>query len=235
MESHSNAFKAYLAPFGAFMLLSMLGELVAFGFKGSNSLLVTSPQYWVFPLQAIVCGAVIAKFWRHYAFKIPRNIGFTLGVSVFVLLLWVSPQAFLHFPPRLAGFDPTIFASNPPLYGLTIGLRFLRLAIVVPLMEEIFWRGFLLRDLIDSGDFTRVPFGSYTLKSCLLVAVIFALFHWGREVYPGQDLVPALITGVLYNWVAYRTKSLASCVLAHSATNLILGGYIMQTKQWGFW
>jgi len=49
------------------------------------------------------------------------------------------------------------------------------------------------------------------------------------------DWPAAVITGGLYNLVAYRTKSLFTCVVTHSLTNLLLGVWIMQTKQWGFW
>ena len=35
--------------------------------------------------------------------------------------------------------------------------------------------------------------------------------------------------------VAYRTKNLSTCVITHAVTNLLLGAWIMQTKQWGFW
>ena len=45
----------------------------------------------------------------------------------------------------------------------------------------------------------------------------------------------AFVTGVLYNIVAYRTRSLISCILAHATTNLLLGLWIMHTYQWGFW
>jgi membrane protease YdiL (CAAX protease family) len=49
------------------------------------------------------------------------------------------------------------------------------------------------------------------------------------------DWAAAVITGALYNLVAYRTKSLSSCILTHAGTNLLLGLWIMQTRQWGFW
>ena len=49
------------------------------------------------------------------------------------------------------------------------------------------------------------------------------------------DWVAALTTGVFYNWLAIRTRSLSSCVLAHAVTNLVLGFYVLQTRQWGFW
>ena len=63
------------------------------------------------------------------------------------------------------------------------------------------------------------------------------LWHWrgNAAVMLGVAVGTAVLTGALFNLVAYRTKSLASCVLVHAAVNLMLGIYIMQTGQWGFW
>jgi CAAX prenyl protease-like protein len=161
--------------------------------------------------------------------------GFTLGIAVLVLILWIAPQELLGFPPRTEGFDPEIFSGNQALFLTMVGVRFVRLVIVVPLLEEIFWRGFLLRDLVQPR-FTEVPLGTFTWRSFFIVAGAFGLAHWGKETWPpGPDFIPALITGALYNLVAYRTKSLTSCVIAHAMTNLLLGIYIMRTGQWGFW
>jgi membrane protease YdiL (CAAX protease family) len=49
------------------------------------------------------------------------------------------------------------------------------------------------------------------------------------------DWPAALLTGILFNFVMVRTKSLAVCVIAHAVTNLGLGVFIMCTRQWGFW
>jgi CAAX prenyl protease-like protein len=54
-------------------------------------------------------------------------------------------------------------------------------------------------------------------------------------VHSTADWPAAAVTGALYNLVAYRTKSLSACVLAHAVTNLLLGLWIMATRQWGFW
>ena len=111
---------------------------------------------------------------------------------------------------------------------MTIVLRFLRLAVVVPFIEEIFWRGFLLRFLINEN-FERVPVGTFSLVSFIVVTVGFGFSH------ASEDWIAALLTGALYNGVAYRTKKLSSCILTHAVTNLLLGLWIMKTKQWGFW
>ncbi|HMG06155.1 MAG TPA: CAAX prenyl protease-related protein, partial [Chthoniobacterales bacterium] len=126
------------------------------------------------------------------------------------------------------GFNPEILSGQPASYRITIVFRFLRLVVVVPLVEEIFWRGFLLRYFINEK-FYAVPVGTFSWVSFAIVTAGFGFAH------ARADWIPALIAGALYNCVAYRTKSLLSCVLAHAVTNLLLGLWIMKTGQWGFW
>lgn len=187
-----------------------------------------APEFWVYPLQTFLCAALLIYFWREYDFHPLGRPIFTILLALFVFVLWVSPQQFLGFPPRLLGFDPDLLAGRPSLYWSTVLLRFVRLVVVVPLVEEIFWRGFLLRFLI-AEPFEKVPFGSFTWFSFAVVTVAFCFSH------SMPDWPAALLTGALYNVVAYRTRSLTSCILAHAVTNLALGLWIVATKQWGFW
>jgi len=226
--------KAYLAPFVVFMGLLAVGEAVAHLFEGQDIWFASAPRYWVFPLQTVVCGILLARYWRHYEWRAPARLGFTIAVAVFVFVLWISPQIFFGSPPRTDGFDPGYFGGGWA-FALNVTVRFIRLVIVVPLLEEIFWRGFLLRYLIREP-FESVPLGTFSWSSFLWVTVFFGLAHYGGGFWPpGPDFVPALATGMLYNAVAYRTKSLSSCVLAHAITNALLGIYILRTGQWGFW
>ncbi len=212
---------------GAMPLVSGLGK--------PGSLLATAPEQLVYPAQTLICGAVLLYFWRRYEFGSVKKMLFTLAIAILVLAIWIAPQVVFHAEARRYGFNPTIFAGNYPLFFSVLMLRFLRLTIVVPLLEEIFWRGFLLRDFIDR-DFEKVPFGTYSRFPFLAVTLLFALAHWGSKTWPpGPDVVPAIFAGALFNLVAYRTRSLGSCVVAHAATNLLLGIYILQTRQWGFW
>jgi CAAX prenyl protease-like protein len=222
----NSTFYAYIAPFVVFMLLLCLGDVMAT--LGWSNYFLAQPKYWIFPLQTVVCGGLVAFYWRRYEFKPPQGWFFASAIALLVLGLWLAPQELLKFPPRLDGFDPTLFPPGSLLYWGNLGMRFLRLAVVVPFLEEIFWRGFLLRYLIKE-DFLSIPIGSFSWFSFGGVTLLFALAHWG------PDFVPALLTGALFNWVAVRTRSLSSCVLAHAITNLLLGFYIMATRQWGFW
>ena len=213
--------RAYCAPFILFLLLIGLIDLL-------SKLGVSNSQYWVFPLQTLVCGALVTVFWKRYDLAFPRRILFTVAIALLVLGIWVSPQELFGKPHRLDGFDPTVFTPGSLPYWATLGFRFLRMAVVVPFVEEIFWRGFLLRYLIKE-DFESVPFGTFTWRSFGIVTVFFMLEHQPAD-YPA-----AFATGILFNWIAIRTRSLSSCILAHAITNLLLGFYIMATRQWGFW
>ena len=216
---------AYTVPMAVFLgALALVAGLKAIG--GASWL--DAPEYWVYPAQTLVCAGLLLWFWRTYDFNGIRGAALAAGVGVLVFGLWITPQAFLGLASRTEGFNPDVFAGQPAAYWLTVLLRFLRLAIVVPLVEEIFWRGFLLRYFVDEK-FDRVPFGTFTWVSFGVVSVGFMLVH------STADWPAALITGALYNFVAYRTKSLGACVAAHAITNLLLGLWIMNSKQWGFW
>ena len=217
---------AYVTPFFVFMGGLMLVSLVKN--PAADSLWLRSPEYWVYPLQTALCAGGLVFYWRQYDFGKRGGTGLALAAGLVVLGLWIAPQAILGVGERMDGFDPSVFGEGSGLYWMTVAARFARLVIIVPLVEEIFWRGFLMRYLIRE-DFTSLPVGAFQWKSFAAVAVCFMLVHGMADWHA------ALVCGVIYNFVAVRTGSLGACVLAHGVTNLGLGLYIMATKQWGFW
>ncbi len=222
--------KAYIAPFAIFILLLGLGDAVEFLCKGNAHFLLVNPKYWIFPLQTILCAALLVCFWRSYEFKPPSasGIAFSLLVAIVTLLVWIAPQEFFSAAPRLDGFNALVFRGNPAMHYTSLVFRFMRLVVVIPFIEEIFWRGFLLRYFIRD-DFENIPVGSFSWLSFGVVTAGFCIEH------QQADWPAALVAGALFNLVAIRTRSLSACVLAHAATNLLLGIYIMRTGQWGFW
>ncbi len=224
-ESNQRQLPAYVAPMAIFLLLLAAAGAAR---KIGGAFWLSSAEYWIYPLQTVVCGALLVWYRRVYEALPPRRVFFALLIGTAVFFLWIAPQTFFGFAARTAGFNPDTFGAWPAAYWLTVVFRFLRLVVVVPLVEEVFWRGFLLRYFIDEK-FWRVPVGAFSPLSFAAVTVGFALVH------SSADWIAALITGALYNWVAYRTKSIGSCVVAHALTNLLLGWWIMHTKQWGFW
>ena len=216
---------AYVLPFALFMA----GLVVVTGFRylGVTHFggLTLDPMYWIYPIQTVVCAAVLLWFWRAYDFSGTTVVNLLMGAGVGVLIfgLWIAPQEVFHQPRRMEGFDPQVI---PMMSFWMLTARFARL--LVPLVEEFFWRGFLLRYLVKD-DFTSLPFGSSSKFSFWAVVVAFVAVH------ATIDWPAAFITGILLNLVATRTRSLAACVTAHAVANLGLGLYICTTRQWGFW
>jgi uncharacterized protein len=230
MDSADNKFArhklaVFTLPMAAFLLLLALNGLLR-GLGGAFS--HSSPEFWIYPAQTLFCGMLLLWFWREYELRAPRQTVLTIAVALFVFVFWIAPVEFFGFAPRLDGFNPEALSGQPAAYWMTIVFRFLRLVVIVPLVEEIFWRGFALRYFV-SEKFHTVPMGAFSWLSFAVVTVGFGLSH-ARE-----DWIAAVVTGALYNCVAYRTKSLTSCILAHAVTNLFLGLWIMKTRQWGFW
>jgi uncharacterized protein len=227
MDTFRRDFLAYTLPFIAFMVFLALSQWIGGAFKESGNFLLAQPQYWMYPLQTVVCAGILAWFWKRYPFPVKGILlGFVGGIVA--LVIWISPQLIFGAAPRTDGFNPEVFIENPTLYWLTVIARFARLVIVVSLLEEIFWRGFLMRYLIDEK-FTSIPFGTYKPFAFFGTALGFMLVH------QPSDYIAAFLTGLIYNGLAVKTKSLLACVVAHATTNLLLGFYIMGTKQWGFW
>jgi CAAX prenyl protease-like protein len=123
------------------------------------------------------------------------------------------------------GFNPTLFSGSRFQSIMTL-FRISGAVLVVPLMEELFWRSFLVRYLIDT-DFENVPIGTFTWFSFLITTVLFGLEH----NYP----LAGMMAGAIYNLILYRTRSIVQCVLAHAVTNLALALYVVLTGNWQFW
>lgn len=217
MSPAPSAIKAYISPFAAFFAVMIVADLFP-----------PSTRTWSYVAQIVVCGALLIRFRSVYQLRMPKKVVFTLLVAILMLIIWVSPQMVFRQPLRLQGFDPTVFKDHPALYGTVVVVRFIRLAVIVPFIEEIFWRGFLLRYLIRE-DFESVPPGTFSWLSFSVVIVCFCLEHQFAD-YPA-----ALLAGALFNLAYYRTRSLSSCILLHAVANFLLGIYIMHTGQWGFW
>ena len=217
---------AYTVPFFVFMGVLMLTS--ALRATGSEVFWLRHPEYWVYPLQTVLCAGALVFYWRQYDFAKRGGLLVATLAGAVVLGIWIAPQAVLGFPAREDGFDPTVFGEGTALYWMTVVARFARLVVIVPLVEEIFWRGFLMRFLVRE-DFDKARIGEFQWKAFLLVAVFFMLVH------SMADWPAAFLCGLAYNFVAVKTGSLSACVLAHALTNLGLGIYIMATRQWGFW
>jgi CAAX prenyl protease-like protein len=213
----------YVAPFGVFVGFLMLEKFVPGG------------TVVLYPIRVIVVSAVLICCSRSVMdFRVTSALGsILLGVAVSVIwigpdVLWPHYRGFWLFTNSVTG---SVNSSVPAGARSSISFIFFRTfgcAVMVPILEELFWRGWLTRWLIDGQDFRRVPLGAYTASSFWIGSVMFASEHG-----PFWDV--GLIVGIAYNWWMCRNKSLADCTLTHAVTNGCLSIYVLVTGEWQYW
>lgn len=156
-----------------------------------------------------------------------------LGLAVFVL--WIGPDLIsptwhnnILFHNGITGAPVGATTDVSKTDSVFLVFRIAISVIAVPILEELFWRGWLMRWLIDSHDFERVRLGTYAAQAFWIVAVFFALEH-------GSFWDVGLLTGVIYNWWMVRTRNLWDCIVAHAVTNAALAAYVVLAGQWQYW
>jgi CAAX prenyl protease-like protein len=156
-----------------------------------------------------------------------------LGLAVFVV--WIGPDVIAPAWRSSILFNNAIVGhpsgNTPPALKNDAMFLFFRIAIsviAVPILEELFWRGWLMRWLIDADDFRRVPLGRYAPMAFWITALLFASEH-------GSFWDVGLLTGAIYNWWMVRTRNLWDCIVAHAVTNGALAAYVVLAGQWQYW
>ena len=212
----------YIVPFCVFLALIGLG------------LLWPLPPLADQALRLAVMAAVL--FWvarPALDFRV-RQWGGTLLVGVLIFVLWIAPDllfpAYRHsfwFNNALVGTARSSLPVTARQDAPVLFLRSLRAVIVVPMVEELFWRGWLMRWAI-AHDFERVPLGTYSAASFWVVALLFASEH-------GTYWDVGLAAGIVFNLWMIRTKSLGDLILAHAVANACLSGYVIAAGKWEYW
>ena len=184
---------------------------------------------WLYGIRSAIVALILLALWRRYdeLREVPAAGGgawvAAVGVGVAVLVLWVL----LDFPPlvlgKSAGFDPRVDGRVHLGFAVT---RLAGSALVVPVMEELFWRSFVMRWL-EKPRFLAVDPRSVGWKALLISSAVFAAEHhlW----------FAGLLAGLAYGELYRRTGNLRLAVAAHAVTNAGLGAWVLLRGAWGFW
>lgn len=212
-------------PFAVFMLLLLLrGAVPADGRWGLDG-------RWIYPVTVVAVGALLWHWRREYGelaaqtWPDRRELGWATLVGFAVFLLWTRLDApWMRIGSSTAGFVP--LDDRDALIWPLLVVRWLGAALLVPVMEELFWRSFLMR-WIASPRFEGVAPRSVGLRAIVLSTFVFVLAHtlW----------LAAAIAGLAYAWLYVRSGRLWTAVVAHAVTNGALGIWVVATGRWEFW
>jgi len=209
-------------PFLVYLLFIVVVDLLGrLGFSDAE-------LRWMYAVKIVAVIVTLVIFWRHYTelhtwqvSPIWTAICVLVGILVFVVWINFSSGWLLIGSPT--GFDPRTGGQiNWPM----VAVRIAGAALVVPIMEELFWRSFLLRWL-DATDFQSLAPSAVRLQSVLIASVLFGFEH--NQWFAG------ILAGLAYSVVYMRQGSLWSAILAHGVTNGILGVWVVTASQWTYW
>lgn len=212
-----------IAPFGAYVFFMVLEDvLLKFGWEPNELRMLYAIKI------AVVAGLLWAMRSAYSELRWPSGAGLRLWVAalaagVVVFIAWINLTANWMVMGESVGFDPR---ENGEIDWFLVTVRIIGAALVVPVMEELFWRSFLMR-WIENPNFLTVNPVQVGIKALGISAALFALAHslW----------LAGLFAGIVYGLLYMRSGTLWLPILAHAVTNGILGAWIVITGNWGFW
>ncbi|CAN5571925.1 hypothetical protein BH10PLA1_BH10PLA1_12220 [soil metagenome] len=215
---------AYILPMVTFLAFTQIGVW----WPGLYAATYIAKTIVVAAMLYVLRGAYTKISWSYW--WLGAIVG-VIGVAQWVgMQLWLQQHVeFFRPDPASPPFDPThAFASAGASYAF-IGLRWIAGAsLVVPVMEELFWRDFLWRQTIAPSNFKLAKIGEWSAAAFFSVAGVFAVVH-------GNWWLTSIVWALLIGGLLAYTRSLGACIVAHAVTNLLLGAYVLWSRDWGFW
>ena len=213
----STPLQARVVPFMAFLLVGLLQTLPG-----------ETMRYWGY-LAKTVFGAIL--LWRIWPLVPEARWKWSweaVAAGVLVLVIWVGLEGWY---PKLGKAGPAwnpfaTYGEGSWAGGAFVVMRILGSSLVVPPMEEMFFRSFAYRYIVKV-EFASVSLGTLDLPAFLLTSVLFAVEH--------REWLPGLLCGFIYQAVVLRKGRLGDAMVAHAITNFLLGLWVVWKGAWQFW
>ena len=217
MRLHSSPVLARVFPFAIFVLLTALqGKL------GESS------RYWIYGLKTI-SGAWMLWTLRSTIPEMRWRFSWEavmVGVVIFGIWIGLDPFYAKIGKPESEWNPFASFPTNPSLAWSVVVVRFFAVTLVVPPLEEVFYRSFAYRFVIRQ-DFQSVPFNEFKWVPFLATSAVFGLAH--------HEWLAGFLCGLAYQGLVIRKNRLGDAMTAHAITNFLLGLWVVGKGQWQFW
>ena len=215
------AWVPYVAPFALFLVLTTV--------EGQFT------RYYpvLYALKIALVGGLLLGLGRQRPPKARpqgRGLGLAVVTGAALVFAWVLVDQHTPHMKWMGGrvaYNPFREIADPAARAAFLAVRFFGLVVIVPIIEETFYRGFLLRYVTDMDDFRRVPVGAFTLSALGVNVALFASSH--------PEWLAAAVFALAMCGLLARTKNLFACIVAHAVTNLLLGLYVIHFGAWQYW
>lgn len=151
-----------------------------------------------------------------------------IAVGILVCVMWVGLDPYYrHFYKTGATGNPgDTFGQYSAMARFFIAVHIIGMTLVVPPLEEVFYRSFIYRYLARQN-FLSVPLNQFLPYPFFATAIVFGLSH--------NEWLAGILCGMAYQWLVLRKNRLGDAMTAHAITNFLLGVWIVWQGAWHFW
>lgn len=231
-DRHDRAEFAYLLPMGVFLAFTYLGGT----WKDFYPL--------TYVLKTLIVAGLLIALWRFYTRVRWTHLGLGFVVGVVGLVQWIGMEKLFMSVPwlswtrmtgdiRAEAFRPFEHFDSALAMWAFVAVRWAGASLVVPVMEELFWRDYLWRTIASPNDYRLQQVGEYDKTAFWGVPLAFAVVH--------PQWLTSIVWALMVGWLLWRTKSIGACIVAHATTNFLLGAYVLIAwygfgrDEWFFW
>ncbi|MDP1658929.1 MAG: CAAX prenyl protease-related protein [Methylotenera sp.] len=212
-------------PFAAYIVFLALSDYISPLLES-----VGIDSKWLYAIKIILVIVLLMYFWRNYyelsVRPLVKELCYGAIAGLLVFLVWILPYpAWAILGSDVSGFNPN-GDSNVIESFLWLSIRILGAALIVPVMEELFWRSFVMR-WIDDKEFLGLSPENISFYALIVSSGLFGLEH--------QLWLAGLFAGLVYGMLYKVYKNLWVPICAHAVTNGILGLWVMITGNWQYW
>ena len=213
----SSPVMARVAPYFIFVALTALQ-----GKFGDES------KYWFYFAKTLVGVWLVWAVW-----PVVKEMRWTISleavvVGILVIVVWIGIDDW--YPKLVTGGKPwnphESFGTGSALAWFFIVARILGSTLVVPPLEEAFFRSFLYRYVMKEK-FEEVSLKYYHFVPLTITSLLFAFIH--------REWLAGIFCGVAYQWLVIRRGHLGDAMTAHAISNLLLGLWVVYKGAWEFW
>jgi hypothetical protein len=231
---------ARVVPFAVFLLLTFcqgqFGEASRYWFYLAKTLVgvwliwemrrFVTEMRWAFSWEAVVVGVGVCVIWVGLDGWYP-TVDQIIQNYLCPVLKSIGLESWCPKPSELHSWNPrTHFGESSALAWLFIFVRIIGSSLVVPPLEEVFYRSFLYR-YIAKIDFLSVALKQFAWLPFLVTAAVFGFAH--------REWLAGILCAMGYQWLVIRKQRLGDAMTAHAITNFLLGAWVVWKQDWKFW